>query len=48
MKIRGLLLLILLTFNKKVITIVLKEKLKVKELKVIKLKGRMLIIRINV
>jgi len=35
-------------FNKRVITIILKEKLKVKELKVIRLKGGTLIIRINV
>jgi len=38
----------LLMPNKKIITIILKERSRVKELKVIKLKRRTLIIKINI
>jgi len=47
-KVKGLLLLTLLVFNKRVIMIILKEGSGVKELKVIRLREETLIIRINV
>jgi len=47
-EVKGLLSLTPQTFNKKVIMVIPKKRLEIKELKVIKLKRRTLIIKINV